>query len=50
MTNNNQNSGSKNSTGTQGGTSKQHADAGRQSHKNDDKKSGSTSGSTGGNR
>jgi hypothetical protein len=31
--------------GTQGGSREQHAEAGRQSHKNDDKSSGSMSGS-----
>lgn len=39
-------------SGTQGGTSEQHAEAGRQSHKNDGKSSGSSgsSGASGGSK
>ncbi|BCP53759.1 hypothetical protein K32_23760 [Kaistia sp. 32K] len=33
---------------SQGGTPEQHAEAGRQSHKNDDSKSGSSGGKSGG--
>jgi hypothetical protein len=53
MASSNQGSGRKGSGGTRGGTPEQHAEAGRQSHKNDGKStggSGTSGGSSGGTR